>query len=553
VRSDLLAAEKDATALQSALLTGDQEAADRAMRAFSRRAESAREGANSPLWRVAEVLPFVGDDATAVRLMSDAASDVGHQARQTVFRDDRGDLLGALTPHVGRIDLAAVRRLAPAVSRLDGTLTSAVTTLSDVHAGGLSSWVRPAYQKFTTRLDTLQGAMARADRAVPMLPDALGAQGPQTYLLRFNNNAEIRASGGVPGAWAVLRADHGRISMIRQGSTDDFPPFPAPVLPLTDAEKKIYDLQPAEYFQDTGFIPDFPRSADLVHAMWDERFPDEPIDGVIEVDTVTLAYLLKATGPIQVPAGPVLTAQNAVAELLNGTYQRIPDPARQNVYFAAVAQAVYKKLTAGGGSPSRLLRGLAAASNEGRVHVHLFDPKLQAQLSGTAVAGELDFKQTRSAQIGIYLNDATGAKMSYYLRSTMKTRATGCSGGVQTLHTSARLSEVDLDPGSLPDYVSGGGAYGTPIGQQLLLVRIYGPVGGTFGPFSFDGKETPIDQAADRGRPVAITVVQLKPGQTVDVEWTTKTARGQAGATTQQLTPDLTAKPYTTTIRSACG
>lgn len=553
VHGDLRAAQKDANSLQSALVAGDEASADRALRKFNMHADAARRRADGPLWRIGEGLPFVGDDARAVRLVARAASDVGRQARGTVLGDRGADLLGALTPRQGRIDLAAVRRIEPAVSRLDGTLTSARTSLSDVRPSGLTSWVRPSYEEFADRLGTLQRAMAQADKAVPVLPDVLGDRGPRTYLLRFNNNAEIRASGGMPGAWALLRADHGRISMVRQGTGSDFPEFAAPVLPLTQAEQQIYDVQPSVYFQDTGFIPDFPRSAELVHAMWRQRFPDVHIDGVMEVDTVTLAYLLRATGPVRAPGGPALTADNAVEELLNATYQRVPDPVKQNEYFAGVAKAVFDKLTGGGGSPSKLLSALASAANEGRVHVNLFDAQLQKQVAGTAVAGELDFDQSRNAQIGIYLNDATGSKMSYYLHSTMKTQATSCADGVQTLRTSATFSETNVDPAKLSESITGSGDYGTPKGQQLVLVRIYGPVGGRFGPFSFDGEDTPIDQLTDRGRPVAVTVVQLKPGQTVHVEWSTKTARGQAGDTTQQLTPDLTAKPYTTTVRTACG
>jgi hypothetical protein len=553
VRAELHAAQQAASAAESAVLRGDQSAADRAVRGFTRHADEARKRADGPVWRIGEVLPFVGDDATAVRLVAHAASDVGRQTGDTLFKRDGQDLLGALTPRDGHIDVAAVRQIAPALSRLDGTLTSAATTLSDVRVRGLSSWVRPSYEDFASRLGTLQRAMAQADRAAPILPEVLGSDGPRTYLLRFNNNAEIRASGGMPGAWALVRADHGRLTMVRQGTATDFPKFPAPVLPLTEAEQKIYDVHPAVYFQDTGFIPDFPRNAELVRAMWDDRFPDAHLDGVLEVDTVTLAYLLKATGPIQVPGGPALTPANAVDELLNGTYQRIPDTMKQNEYFAAVGKTVFDRLTVGGGSPARLLSALGAAANEGRIHVHLFEPKLQKQLDGTAVAGQLDFTQSRNAQIGIYLNDATGSKMSYYLRSTMKTKATSCTQGVQTLRTAATFSEENLDPAKLSASITGPGDYGTPKGEQLVLVRIYGPVGGSFGPFTFDGEETPVDLVTDRGRPVAVTVVQLKPGQTVHVQWTTKTARGQAGDTTQQLTPDLTAKPYTTTIPTACG
>ena len=38
-----------------------------------------------------------------------------------------------------------------------------------------------------------------------------GADGPRDYLLVFQNNAEIRATGGLPGSWARLHAEDGKL------------------------------------------------------------------------------------------------------------------------------------------------------------------------------------------------------------------------------------------------------------------------------------------------------------------------------------------------------
>ena len=58
----------------------------------------------------------------------------------------------------------------------------------------------------------------RASRAVRLLPPMLGADGTRRYLFLFQNNAEIRATGGIPGAFALLTADDGRL---RLGQQDD--------------------------------------------------------------------------------------------------------------------------------------------------------------------------------------------------------------------------------------------------------------------------------------------------------------------------------------------
>ena len=76
--------------------------------------------------------------------------------------------------------------------------------------------------------------------------------------------------------------------------------FPSPVLPQSAAERQIYDGQIAEYFQDTNFTPEFPRTAELVREMW-QRTQQQQLDGVLSLDTVTLSYLLRATGPVDAP------------------------------------------------------------------------------------------------------------------------------------------------------------------------------------------------------------------------------------------------------------
>ena len=38
----------------------------------------------------------------------------------------------------------------------------------------------------------------------------LGGDGPRNYLLVFQNNAEIRATGGLPGSWAEVHAEDGK-------------------------------------------------------------------------------------------------------------------------------------------------------------------------------------------------------------------------------------------------------------------------------------------------------------------------------------------------------
>ena len=49
----------------------------------------------------------------------------------------------------------------------------------------------------------------------------LGESGARTYLIMFQNLAETRATGGMPGAYLVLAADKGEVRIIDQGQAND--------------------------------------------------------------------------------------------------------------------------------------------------------------------------------------------------------------------------------------------------------------------------------------------------------------------------------------------
>jgi hypothetical protein len=553
VRSDLLSAEFDATQLRTAVLGHDQSAAKIALTSMTTNLDSAQGHTKSPLWRVAEVLPYVGDDLHAVRVVSTVGAGLAHGALADLVAEVDTNIAEQLSPKHGRMNVSAIEGLRPLVSRVHNSLTAEADKLADIDADKLSGWVRPSYDKFADQVNSVDQAFDAANRAVAVLPGMLGKDGPRTYLLAFNNNAEIRATGGLPGALAILKADHGKLSLGTQSNAAEIGQFPQPVLPQSTAEREIYDTQVAEFMGDTNFTPEFPRTADLMRAMWAKKY-HQHLDGVISVDSVSLAYLLAATGPLTMPGGVTLTSANAASQLLNAVYLRLPTDAQQNDFFEAVASGVFAKLTGGVKSPTALMQNISRSVDEGRIHVHSFEPSEQKEIDGTQLAGELSFKNSATPEVGLYLNDATGSKMSYYLRSTANLTSASCVSGVQQLAGSATFTSLaPADAKDLPVFITGGGIYGTPPGQQLVFGRIYGPVGGKLATFQFDGKHSVVPSVDDRGRPVATFAVLLKPGRTVKMTWQTRTGPGQTKGARLTMTPGMATGAATRTVGSACG
>jgi hypothetical protein len=236
-------------------------------------------------------------------------------------------------------------------------------------------------------------------------------------------------------------------------------------------------------------------------------------------------------------------------------YFRLPDDAQQNEFFRQVAATVFAKVIGGVQSTTELITALGQGAREGRVYVHDFDSKVQRALAGSTVAGELASVDARVPQIGLYLNDATGSKMSYYLRSRVRLESESCVAGKQQLEGVADLSYTGKSPpvDRLNAFVTGPGTFGTPKGEQLVLVRLYGPKGGELSGLRVAGQPTTVGAVDDRGRPVATLVVQLRRAETVRVSWRVRTGAHQGREARLSVTPGMTATDAISRVESACG
>nr|WP_246304967.1 DUF4012 domain-containing protein [Nocardioides thalensis] len=369
----------------------------------------------------------------------------------------------------------------------------------------------------------------------------LGQDEPRNYLLVFQNNAEIRATGGLPGAVSLVSADRGALAITRQATGAQFGRATDAPLAPTDPERRLYANVLTDYFLSSNMTPDVPRAAELWAARWEQEFPDDQVDGVLTLDTVALSYVLGATGPLEID-GVELNADNVVDELLHNVYLRIEDPAEQDAFFAAVATAAFDRFTAGATNPTGLIKALARATSEGRVNVHSFDDAEQAELGGTTIAGELVTDVDNSSpQIDVTVNDNTAAKMSYFLRYETDVNATYCTDGVQGFAGKMRLTSTATEEAKqLPGYITGTEGL-APKGSQWVTVRLYGPAGGTVDDVTLNNRPLKPLRVDQDGRPVAQYYIELAPGQTVDVAWTMTSGPGQTADPHVRVTPSIAA------------
>jgi len=246
----------------------------------------------------------------------------------------------------------------------------AARPVEGLDSSGYAGSVKSRFDEYVDIVRAGRDSLESAATASKVLPGIVGADGPRDYLLVFQNNAEIRSTGGLPGSWSLVHADGGRLSIQGQGAGSGFPEQEEPVLPLSPAELEVYDEQLGTFFLDAGFTPDFPRAAQLMEAHWDRMFPATRLDGVISLDPVALSYMLEGTGPVEVD-GRSLTSDNVIDELLSRPYRTL-EPQAQDKFIAHAARAIFEAATADVNDPVAFVRGLTRAAHEDRLLVAPF-------------------------------------------------------------------------------------------------------------------------------------------------------------------------------------
>ncbi|WP_300643739.1 DUF4012 domain-containing protein [Nocardioides sp.] len=550
VNDSLQQAVRDAEATRTALESGDQATIDTALTSLQASSRKAAEQTDGAIWSLATALPVVGDDASGVRTAARVVSDLSNRGIAPLA--DQATQLDRLLPTDGSIDLDAVRDLQDPVRQAAEALTAARADLAAEDTSGFVGQFKSKYRELTVLVGDAAGAMDSAAVGIDLLPELLGAEGRRDYLLVFQNNAEIRATGGLPGAMSIVSADDGAVALGRQDSAARFGERAEPVLPLTDDEVDIYSEKLGTFMLDANFTPDWPRAAEIMRARWEEVHPEE-LAGVLTVDTVAVSYLLGATGPVEV--GPyTLTQENAVDVLLSQVYADIPDPTEQDAFFRTVAATVFDRVAGGGvGNPRDLLRALVRAGDEGRAYVNLTDEAEQAEIAARRVAGASEDGEGAASLVDVSLLDGTGSKMSYYLDYDVKARSTSCTDGTARLALQMRLeSTPPADPTTLPRYVTGGVNVSTEPGEQLVQVRMATPSGGSVSGFTIRGKDFDPDEDAMLGdRQVSTVYLLLEPGKPADITWEVEVPQAAASVPVR-VTPGLRPEDYSGTVSTTC-
>jgi hypothetical protein len=181
------------------------------------------------------------------------------------------------------------------LKKISALLKKSQDDLDNVNLNDIPEENRNEFIKAKNRLPQINSALSGFFEQEEILADILGGNGPRKYLFLFQNNQEMRATGGFIGSYGILDIFNGRIrNFFIDGIFNPDGQLKTRIVPPTPIQKISANWS----LHDSNWFPDFPVSAEKA-AWFYEKAGGPTVDGVIAMTPTVMQKLLTITGPIE--------------------------------------------------------------------------------------------------------------------------------------------------------------------------------------------------------------------------------------------------------------
>ncbi len=359
-------------------------------------------------------------------------------------------------------------------------MTTAKATLERLNrpSSGLIGSLGDARTEFDQEDARLTYQLGRGDQILGYALPFLGADGPRTYLLATENNAEMRDQGAVLSV-GTLQAQNGKITVSDPQSVSDLQLSTPVNYAIPSGMQKIFGgYQPTQLWQSANASADFPWSGGDLQAMAAQT-TGQHVNGVVALDVPTVASLLALTGPVSVPGiSEPVTAANVASIVLNQLYNGYPASQQdlRHDELSTVAKAVVDQLSNDHVDLASLASTLSA-DVAGR-HLLVWDenPSYEATLTKFGASGAIDTGDP-SRTFHAAVENATATKLDYYVTVGVSQQIHLEADNEAVVDTTVSVSN-HAPAGAAPSLQLGpDGIHSFQVGQYVATAYLWGPSG----------------------------------------------------------------------------
>jgi hypothetical protein len=222
------------------------------------------------------------------------------------------------------------------------------------------------------------------------LPEILGESKRMSYLVLFQNNMELRPTGGFIGSYGIMNFDSGRLSELSvndvysaDGQLKGHVEPPAPI--------KDYLGEANWWLRDSNWDPDFITSA--LRAEWFlDKAVDQKVDGVLSLDLEFVRGILRSTGGIFLPDFNLTIDENNLYERTQDEVENnfFPGSRKKASFLTALSRKLLSEISSlDSGQKMRVLQTLLKGLEERSVQVYLHDSDSQTAINQIGWSGQV--------------------------------------------------------------------------------------------------------------------------------------------------------------------
>jgi len=261
---------------------------------------------------------------------------------------------------------------------------------------------------------------------IEQLPSIAGSKEEKQYLILFQNDNELRPTGGFLTAYSIIKVKDGKVESVKSSDIYDLDKKFTKKLEIPEALGKYLTTEKYWNLRDMNISPDLKNSMDVFFENYKTvKGEIQDIDGIITVDTNFLTNLMKVLGPVEVPGYGTFSAEidhhcncPQIIYVLSEIITR-PTPYLRDDRKGILGPLMRALLTKAYTAPKQLWPDLFKTGFESIVNKHaqfyFIDQEAQDMAEVAGVAGRMTPPNDGSDFLAIINSNLGGAKSNLFI------------------------------------------------------------------------------------------------------------------------------------------
>lgn len=220
-----------------------------------------------------------------------------------------GSFTGGTTEDRLKVVLETLDKIAPILDEISVDLKNIETELATINPDRYPEKLagQPIRSYLVQAQDlskTAHAALTEYRPVLEQLPSIAGGRGERKkYLILFQNDNELRPTGGFLTAYAIINIENGKVEAERSDDIYELDQKFTKRISIPEKLGRYLTTERYWHLRDMNISPDFEESMKVFFEHYKEirGEPGNEIDGIIAVDTEFLNNLLAVLGPVEVP------------------------------------------------------------------------------------------------------------------------------------------------------------------------------------------------------------------------------------------------------------